>query len=178
MDKVFYEKVESNICDLLIAYTHKGLVKASFNVGDAESNFMLYLNKNFSSVKKINPKSEYCKSFENYYNRKVNNFDVPLELIGTEFNKKVWTELMKVPYGNIKTYKQIAEAVDCPTGYRAVGNANNKNPIVLVIPCHRIVGSDSSLTGFAPGVKYKARLLEFEGHTIYEKSNKMYVNIS
>lgn len=177
MDKVFFERVESDICNLLIAFTHKGLVKASFDVSNAELDFMSFLNKNFCNIKEVNTKSEYCKSFENYYNRKVNNFDIPLQLIGTEFNKKVWTELMKVPYGDIKTYKQIAEAVDCPVGYRAVGNANNKNPIVLVIPCHRIVGSNASLTGFAPGIKYKARLLEFEGHTIYEKSNKMYVNI-
>ncbi len=89
-------------------------------------------------------------------------FDFPYQLHGTEFQKKVWNALCQIPYGEIRSYKQIAEAVGNPKASRAVGMANNKNPIAIVIPCHRVVGADGSLVGYAGGLDMKRALLELE----------------
>lgn len=97
-----------------------------------------------------------------YVQRKRQVFDLPLAPRGTAFQQKVWTALQDIPYGQTRTYKNIALAVDCPKGFRAVGMANNRNPIPILIPCHRVVGSDRSLTGYAGGLELKQALLELE----------------
>ncbi|WP_334293032.1 methylated-DNA--[protein]-cysteine S-methyltransferase [Anaerocolumna xylanovorans] len=89
-------------------------------------------------------------------------FDFPYELCGTEFQKKVWNALCQIPYGEKRTYKQIAEAVGNPKGSRAVGMANNKNPITIAVPCHRVIGTDGRLVGYAGGLEMKKFLLELE----------------
>lgn len=177
MDTVYYEKVNSSLCNLLVAYTKEGLTRVKFNVKDSEIEFFEYLKKHFEKIIKENSKSDYGKELEAYLNSDKKDLDLPVSLIGTEFNKKVWKELMNVPFGELKTYKQIAEAVGCEKGYRAVGNANNKNPIVIVVPCHRIIGSEGALTGFAPGIQYKVDILKHEGHIPYMLNNKWYVDI-
>ena len=90
-------------------------------------------------------------------------FDLPLAPEGTAFQKAVWSALQEIPYGQTRTYKDIAEAIGCPKGFRAVGLANNRNPIMIIIPCHRVIGSDGSLTGYAGGTHIKKYLLELEG---------------
>lgn len=90
------------------------------------------------------------------------NFDLPLAARGTEFQKKVWDALCTIPYGEVRTYKQIACQVGNEKACRAVGMANHNNPIGVVVPCHRVVGSDGSLTGYAGGLDKKKMLLELE----------------
>lgn len=90
------------------------------------------------------------------------SFDFPYELEGTAFQKKVWNILCGIPYGETRTYKQIAEAVGNPEASRAVGGANNRNPIMIAVPCHRVIGADGSLTGYAGGLGMKKALLELE----------------
>lgn len=107
-----------------------------------------------------------AKQLNEYLEGKRKSFDLPLNPNGTEFQKKVWNALCSIPYGETRSYKQIAEAVDNPKGCRAVGMANNKNPIMIFIPCHRVVGSDGSLTGYAGGLDMKEKLL------VLEKGNK------
>lgn len=97
-----------------------------------------------------------------YFSGKRNNFDIPLEPEGTEFQKSVWDVLKKIPYGKTYTYKQVAEAVGNPKACRAVGMANNKNPIPLFIPCHRVIGSNGKLVGFGGGLDIKEYLLNLE----------------
>lgn len=89
-------------------------------------------------------------------------FDLPLNPSGTSFQQTVWSELLNIPYGHTKTYKEIAEAVKSSDATRAVGNANNKNPIPIFIPCHRVVGSDGKLTGYVGGNEIKNTLLVLE----------------
>jgi len=89
-------------------------------------------------------------------------FDVPLAPIGTEFQKKVWTALCEIPYGETRSYKQIAQAINNPLACRGVGGANNKNPIMFMIPCHRVIGANGSLVGYAEGLDLKQRLLNME----------------
>ena len=90
-------------------------------------------------------------------------FSVPLDMAGTEFQKKVWKALLTVGYGRTVSYKYIAEAVGNPKAVRAVGAANGKNPVGIIVPCHRIIGSDGSLTGYASGIWRKEWLLRLEG---------------
>lgn len=89
-------------------------------------------------------------------------FDLPLDLRGTDFQKDAWRALAAVPYGETRTYGEQAEAIGRPGAFRAVGAANGRNPIPVILPCHRIVGSDGSLTGFAGGLATKRRLLDLE----------------
>ncbi len=99
---------------------------------------------------------------QEYFAGKRKSFDLPLHPPGTEFQKQVWEALQKIPYGETRTYGEVAQAIGRPKACRAVGGANNKNPIMLFIPCHRVIGSDGSLTGFAGGLDMKRRLLEME----------------
>lgn len=89
-------------------------------------------------------------------------FDLPLNPSGTPFQKKVWQALCQIPYGQTRSYKEIALAIDNPKGCRAVGMANNHNPIMLIIPCHRVIGSNGTLVGYAGGLDIKKWLLEHE----------------
>jgi len=97
-------------------------------------------------------------------------FDLPFDLKGTEFEKSVWNALLTIPYGEIRSYKDIAEQVGRPKACRAVGRANGLNPIAIFIPCHRVVGSNKSLTGFAGGLEIKKRLLELENIEIDDRN--------
>jgi methylated-DNA-[protein]-cysteine S-methyltransferase len=90
------------------------------------------------------------------------SFDLPLDFSGTPFQKQVWSELLKIPFGQTRTYGEIADAIGKPRAFRAVGAANGKNPISIVAPCHRVIGKDGSLTGFAGGLKAKECLLGIE----------------
>lgn len=103
-----------------------------------------------------------AEQLKEYFAGKRKVFDLPLEPEGTEFQKKVWAALCDVPYGETRTYGQIAAAVGCPKGARAVGMACNRNPIGIIVPCHRVVGADGSLTGYAGGLNTKAALLRLE----------------
>ena len=97
-----------------------------------------------------------------YFAGERREFELPLAPEGTPFMRRVWAELVKVPYGAIATYGEIAERIGNPGGSRAVGLANNRNPIAIIIPCHRIIGSSGKLVGYAGGVELKERLLALE----------------
>ena len=98
-----------------------------------------------------------------YFAGERRDFDLPLAPAGTSFQKRVWAELVKIPYGTTCSYGALAAKIGQPNASRAVGLANGKNPIAIVIPCHRVIGSDGSLTGFAAGTDVKRVLLEIEG---------------
>lgn len=107
-----------------------------------------------------------CKTqLMEYFKGERVDFNFPIEPFGTEFQKKVWKSLVKVPYGQTRSYKEIAESIDHPKAYRAVGLANNKNPIQIVIPCHRIIGSNKKLIGYRGGIDIKEKLLLLEKNT-------------
>jgi len=97
-----------------------------------------------------------------YFAGKRKRFDVPLNPLGTDFQCSVWKALMEIPYGETRSYKQIAQAVASPNSCRAVGMANNTNPIWIIIPCHRVIGSNGTLTGYGGGLEMKQRLLDIE----------------
>lgn len=97
-----------------------------------------------------------------YFAGNRQNFSLPLELEGTEFQKKVWQALQTIPYGQTKTYGQIAQEIGKEKAVRAVGNANHNNPIAIIIPCHRVIGANGKLTGYSAGVEKKEFLLKLE----------------
>ena len=99
---------------------------------------------------------------EEYFKGKRSRFDIPIVLHGTDFQRSVWKALCDIPYGETRSYKQIAQAIGNPNACRAVGLANNKNPIWIMIPCHRVIGSKGELTGYGGGLEMKQRLLEIE----------------
>lgn len=97
-----------------------------------------------------------------YFAGNRTNFDIPLAPEGTDFQQQVWNALRNIPYGETRTYKQIAQAIGNPKAVRAVGMANNKNPIAILIPCHRVIGSNGKLVGYAGGLDIKKQLLNLE----------------
>lgn len=105
---------------------------------------------------------EVVNAFDDYFSGLIKEFTLPIEPDGTDFQKSVWNKLMEIPYGETKTYAQIAEEIKRPGSARAIGSACNKNPIPLIIPCHRVMGSDGKLTGYAGGIELKKTLLEIE----------------
>jgi methylated-DNA-[protein]-cysteine S-methyltransferase len=98
-----------------------------------------------------------------YFERRLKDFDVPLEMNGTPFQRKVWNMLLEIPYGEVISYAQLADRVGSPRGFRAVGAANGKNPIPIIVPCHRVINTGGGLGGYSCGLPYKRRLLELEG---------------
>lgn len=101
---------------------------------------------------------------DEYFAGKRTMFDLPLQPVGTVFQKKVWSALCDIPYGQTRSYKEIAIAVGNERACRAVGMANNKNPIAIIIPCHRVIGSNGNLVGYAGGLDMKRSLLELESN--------------
>lgn len=100
---------------------------------------------------------------EHYFSGSLKTFHLPLNPKGTSFQKKVWQALLKIPYGSVQTYGEIAKSIGNPKASRAVGMANHNNPIAIVIPCHRVIGKNKRLTGYAGGLHFKAHLLKLEG---------------
>lgn len=107
--------------------------------------------------------TETVTQLEEYFAGTRKRFNLPLAPEGTDFQKRDWAALQDIPYGETRTYKDIAEAIGCPKGFRAVGLANNRNPIIIVIPCHRVIGADGKLVGYGGGLDAKEHLLKLEG---------------
>ncbi len=121
------------------------------NLRDVEAN--LYESEAIKEAK---------RQLEEYFSGKRRKFDFEINLCGTEFQKKVWKELLKIDYGICVSYGDIAERIGNKKAARAVGMANNKNPIVIVIPCHRVIASNGKLTGYAGGLEIKKKLIDLE----------------
>jgi methylated-DNA-[protein]-cysteine S-methyltransferase len=121
----------------------------------------------FSSATKLRSDDPYLFGIfdllKEYFAGTKKEFDVPLDIEGTEFQKKVWEELKKIPYGKTISYKTLAEKLGDVKSIRAVGKANGQNPIAIIIPCHRVIGADGSLIGYAGGLLIKEKLLHLEG---------------
>ncbi|QWB22091.1 MULTISPECIES: methylated-DNA--[protein]-cysteine S-methyltransferase [Streptomyces] len=106
--------------------------------------------------------AEAEEQLEAYFAGDLKEFTVELRLTGTPFQRTVWEQLSRIPYGETRTYGQLAATLGTPTASRAVGLANGRNPVGIIVPCHRVVGANGSLTGYGGGLDRKRRLLEFE----------------
>ncbi|MCL2196973.1 MAG: methylated-DNA--[protein]-cysteine S-methyltransferase [Treponema sp.] len=140
-------------CNLFIAEENGVICDVSFKKDKITSDY----EKDETKILK-----ETIKQLGEYFDKKRKNFNLPISLHGTDFQIKVWNALKKIPYGETCSYTQLAAAIGNPKACRAVGMANNKNPAAIIIPCHRVIGSNGSLTGYAGGLEIKKRLLDLE----------------
>lgn len=106
------------------------------------------------------------EQFYEYFGGERKGFDLPFELEGTSFQKQTWEALQAIPYGETKSYAEIARSIDRPQAIRAVGKANSMNPLPIIFPCHRVIGKSKGLTGYAGGIEMKKQLLHIEGIVI------------
>ncbi|MFK8011971.1 MAG: methylated-DNA--[protein]-cysteine S-methyltransferase [Marinicellaceae bacterium] len=113
---------------------------------------------------------EEVSQLKEYFSHKRKHFDLKLNPQGTQFQKAVWKRLIQIQFGKTKYYAEIAEEINNPKAARAIGMANNKNPIPIIIPCHRVIGKTGNLTGFAGGLEVKSQLLKLEGLLINKKA--------
>ncbi|MDP2363536.1 MAG: methylated-DNA--[protein]-cysteine S-methyltransferase [Ignavibacteria bacterium] len=124
-------------------------------------------SREFSTATKLRSGDPYLfgifNQLKEYFAGTRKEFDVPLDIEGTDFQKRVWRELLKIPYGKTISYKALSEKLGDVKAIRAVGKANSQNPIAIIIPCHRVIGADGSLTGYAGGLAIKEKLLHLEG---------------
>jgi methylated-DNA-[protein]-cysteine S-methyltransferase len=141
----------SQIGFLEVVGNQKGILTITFGVDEFESD-----------CNPPTPMSDCLRQLAEYFKGRRQKFSIPLLLEGTDFQKAVWRQLQKIPFGQTASYGDVARAVGSPKAFRAVGNANNKNPIPLIIPCHRVIGSDGKLVGFGGGIWRKAWLLDHE----------------
>ena len=109
---------------------------------------------------------ETLLQLRSYFSGELHRFDLPLERVGTEFQQRVWRALQTIPYGEIRTYGQIAAQIGAPRAVRAVGAANGRNPIPIVVPCHRVIGASGNLVGFGGGLDWKRFLLALEAENV------------
>jgi methylated-DNA-[protein]-cysteine S-methyltransferase len=146
-----YTVVDTPIGTLTIASTSRGVAAVRFGAS---------LPKGVTSDESAN--RECISQLREYFEGKRTDFDLPLDLEGTPFQMSVWKELAAIPYGQTRSYGDIARSIGKPGAARAVGMANHNNPVALVIPCHRVVGRDGSLTGYGGGLHVKEALLSLE----------------
>jgi methylated-DNA-[protein]-cysteine S-methyltransferase len=111
-----------------------------------------------------------CLELAAYFDGTLHDFSLPLEPRGTTFQRQVWNELRRIPYGETISYGELARRIGQPNASRAVGRANGQNPISIIIPCHRVIGADGTLTGYGGGLDRKLRLLELERAAIYSRT--------
>ncbi len=156
---MFYTVVESPVGQLLLAGEHERLNRLSFLEGrKSPISIPNDWTRNDSRFKHI------VTQLQEYFRGVRKEFDIPMD-IGTnkpDFSRRVWNQLRKIPYGETCSYRTIAERIGRPKAYRAVGQANHSNPIAIVIPCHRVIGSNGTLTGFGVGLNTKEFLLNLE----------------
>jgi len=108
------------------------------------------------------PFADATKQLDAYFDGTLTDFAVPLRAVGTEFQRRVWSALTEIPYGETRSYREIAEHIGSPKAVRAVGLANGRNPISIIVPCHRVIGANGSLTGYGGGLDNKRILLDLE----------------
>ena len=157
---MFYKIYDFEIGRILIVENKNCIVKVEILNNESstldEKIFKVGTKKETLLIKKT--KQELME----YFKMKRKIFDIPIKLDGTDFQVKVWKELLKLPYGKTCSYLDIAKKIEKPNAARAVGMANNKNKIQIIIPCHRVIGSNKKLIGYAGGIKIKEKLLKLE----------------
>ena len=153
-----YKTMESPVGTLTLVASDKGLVAILWENDDPKRIPVGPLERDDKHPVLI----EAQRQLKDYFAGKIRKFSLKLDFKGTEFQKSVWEKLLEIPFGETRSYAQIAREIGRPKAVRAVGSANRKNPISIIAPCHRVIGSDGKLTGFAGGLDAKAQLLALE----------------
>jgi methylated-DNA-[protein]-cysteine S-methyltransferase len=164
VEKAYYTIIDSPIDPLLLVSDGESL-RGVF-MRDSNSGFTI--RPEWVSDKTAEPFKRVTDQLEGYFRGELQKFDLPLAPSGTIFQLKVWTALQTISYANTLSYKQLAEIIGNLDAVRAVGAANGRNPISIIIPCHRVIGADGSLIGYGGGLDRKAALLAFERKVVAE----------
>ena len=162
--KLYYKKMASPVGKLQLVASDSALVAILWENDNVDRVRLpvMTLNLDHSILNRVE------KQLTEYFRGDRSKFDIPLDPLGTDFQKQVWHELRRIPFGQTKSYGEIARSIGSPNAQRAVGAANGRNPISIVVPCHRVIGSNGKLTGFAGGLKAKATLLQLENQPAKE----------
>lgn len=168
---VAWAEAESPLGLLFYAATSNGLCTLSFLADHQREEALAKLKQRLSRwysgpvrvAKEERELIPYVEQVEEYFSKKRTVFDLPIDFYGTSFQQAVWHQLQKIPYGEACSYQQLAIRIGRPKAARAVGRANNQNPIAIVCPCHRVIGADGSLVGYGGGLERKRYLLRHEG---------------
>lgn len=154
--QMLYTELDSPIGELLL-------------LGDGRSLHGLYMQEGRTGIevsptwkRSVDSFAAVRKQLDEYFARRRTTFDVPLRMAGTAFQRRVWSELQEIPYGQSISYSELARRIGIPSASRAVGTANGLNPIAVIVPCHRVIGADGSLTGYGGGLERKRLLLDLE----------------
>ncbi len=157
METLHYSRTSSPVGPLFLAASPKGLVRLEFG----------------ARMQKLNPKAfelreseqalaPYLRELNEYFASERREFTIPLDLRGTDFQLACWKALLAIPYGETCSYADIARAIGHPQAFRAVGMSNNRNPVAIIVPCHRVIASGGSLCGYGGGLDIKRKLLDLE----------------
>lgn len=161
---LFYTAINSPVGQLYLASNARGL--CALTLGDtARDNLFDYLQRTYpeGEIQASKPAlRQVIDQVDAYFQGDLTEFDLDIDLNGTEFQRRVWQELRRIPYGETRSYGELATLVNSPGGMRAVGSANGQNPIPIIIPCHRVIAADGSLGGYTGGLGIKHALLEME----------------
>jgi O-6-methylguanine DNA methyltransferase len=167
VERLYYSRIASPVGPLLIGVSHSALVALEFDRGLPRS----IAGQPVASEESEARTSAVRRQLEEYFAGTRRSFELDIDLRGTEFRKRCWRELLKIPYGETRSYAEIARAVSNPKGFRAVGQANHYNPIAIIVPCHRVLDSGGYLGGYGGGLPVKAFLLRLEGRAFISSSS-------
>lgn len=162
---LYWSSLELEDRKMVIGATGQGLAFVSL-MAEPYEELLAWSAKRGRSIRLREDKTylaEYAEQIAGYFAGERRSFSLPLDLIGTPFQRNVWRAVAEVPFGEVRTYADIAEAAGAPRAVRAVGAANGANPVPVVVPCHRIIGANGTLTGYRGGLALKERLLRLEG---------------
>ncbi len=155
---MYYTYYNSEICQLILVGDENGLSHIHMNTDERKRTFEIL----DEWIEDVDFFADTIKQLESYISGERREFDIVLNPSGTAFQKQVWDKLITIPYGEVRSYKEIAIMIGNEKASRAVGMANGKNPIPIIIPCHRVIGSNGGLTGYAFGLAIKEKLLGLE----------------
>jgi methylated-DNA-[protein]-cysteine S-methyltransferase len=160
--EIFYSRMNCRLGTLLLAAGIQGLRRLQLDGALPKP------APNELWIESRNRLKHYEDQLHEYLQGKLRDFTCPLDPVGTDFQKRCWEALRTIPYGETRSYAQIANQIGAPRAFRAVGQANHSNPIAIIIPCHRVIGAGGSLTGYGGGLKMKEELLRLESSVLQE----------
>ena len=156
METLYYVRTPSPVGPLFLAASIKGLVRLEFEARTQRLHPTIELSESKTVL------APYLRELNEYFAGERREFSIPLDLRGTDFQLSCWRALLEIPYGETRSYRDIAQAIDHPHAYRAVGMSNNRNPVAIIVPCHRVIASSGSLCGYGGGLDIKGKLLDLE----------------
>ncbi|WP_343839397.1 methylated-DNA--[protein]-cysteine S-methyltransferase [Salinibacillus aidingensis] len=167
---LYYDEMMTNLGPVTLMMKDEALLAIQYGkLNQLRASFQKWLGRHFEQpVFERNPTKllKVTQQLEEYFNGTRTKFDLSYEIYGTPFQKQIWKALSEIPYGEVRTYKEIAQLVQSPKAQRAVGGAVNRNPLPILLPCHRVVGSNGAMTGYAGGIGKKEFLLSLEGYSV------------